>query len=234
MTPHFEIQPETPLPVPSTDASDTPMPVQPDDETTPWVYQKPDTPADIPQQFVPSPPIQVPPSREESNVSTGDAILPPSIPPPWFDETRPPPSTTVAHAPQTPAEQRSELDVPDTVSSPSKLWRSGTLHPETPVSTTASPSTARRRWRAGVFACLASLSQTSRQTGGSSRNNRDTKDVPCWMKGQGIGHIQFHSPDARQRKKSVLHKSLQNISGCCLRPWHVNGGSGRSTRQHCH
>ena len=84
-------------------------------------------------------------------MSTGDAILPPSIPPPWFDETPPPPSTTAAHDPETPAKQRSELDVPDTVSSPSKRWPSGTLQPRTPVPTTAPPSTARRRWRAGVL-----------------------------------------------------------------------------------
>ena len=101
MTPHLEIQPETPLPVPSPE--DTPMPLQPDDATPPWVYQEPDTPwaprepdtpSDIPQWFVLSPPIQVPPSREESNMSTGDALLPPSIPQLWFDETPPPPPTT--------------------------------------------------------------------------------------------------------------------------------------------
>ena len=43
----------------------------------------------IPQQ-VPLPPRQVSPSREETNVSTGDSIIPP---PPWFDETPQPPST---------------------------------------------------------------------------------------------------------------------------------------------
>ena len=99
--PHLDIQPETPLPVSSTE--DTPMPSQSDDATpprvyhepdTPWASREPDIPADIPQQFVPSPPTQVPRSREESNMSTGDAILPPSITPPWFDETPPPPSTT--------------------------------------------------------------------------------------------------------------------------------------------
>ena len=99
--PHLETQPETPLPAPSTD--DTPMPLQPNDETplwvcqepdTPWASREPDTPVDIPQQFVSSPPIQVLLSWEESNMSTGDAILPLSIPPPWFDDTPPPPPTT--------------------------------------------------------------------------------------------------------------------------------------------
>ena len=54
-------------------------------------------------------------------------------------------------------------------------------------------------------ACHASISQTSRQTGGSFRNNRETKEVPCSTKFQEIGDIQFHSQDVRQRKKSVLH-----------------------------
>ena len=56
---------------------------------TPWISSEQNTPAIIPQQ-VPSPPIQVSPSREESNMSTGDLITPP---PPRFDETPPSPST---------------------------------------------------------------------------------------------------------------------------------------------
>ena len=49
-----------------------------------------DTPVTIPQQ-VPLPPIQVSPSREETNMSTGDSIVPPPL---WFDET-PQPSSTI-------------------------------------------------------------------------------------------------------------------------------------------
>ena len=73
VTPHIDTQTETPLPTPST--GDAPMPPSHDDDTPPKVYQEPetpwipteqDTPAIIPQQ-VPSPPTQVPPSREESN-----------------------------------------------------------------------------------------------------------------------------------------------------------------------
>ena len=88
-------------------------------------------------------------------MSFGDAILPPSIPSPWFDETRPPPETA-AHAP---AKRRSDLSFPDTVPPLSKRWRSRTLHPETLVPTTASPikaspSTAQQGWRAGVLRAL--------------------------------------------------------------------------------
>ena len=97
VTPHIDTQPETPLPASSTD--DDPMPLPHVDDTPPWVVQEPetpwisteqDTPVTIPQQ-VPLPPIQVSPSREESNMSTGDPIIPLS---PWFDETPPTPSTT--------------------------------------------------------------------------------------------------------------------------------------------
>ena len=154
VTPHIDTQPETPLPTPSTD--DDPMPLPHNDDTPPWVYQEPetpwmpteqDTPAAIPKQ-VPSPPIQVPPSREESNMSTGDPIIPP---PPWFDET---PSLKTAQAPETPtipsvAQRRSgTLHLENPVS---KRWRSDTLHPETPVPTTDPPQL---RWRAGVLRAL--------------------------------------------------------------------------------
>ena len=82
VTPNIDTQPETPLPTPSTD--DEPMSLPHDDDTPPWVYQEPETqwipieqdsPAITPQQ-VPSPPMLVSPSRE-SNMSTGDPIIPP-------------------------------------------------------------------------------------------------------------------------------------------------------------
>ena len=97
VTPHVDVQPESPPPASSAD--DDPMPLPHVDDTPPWVYQEPetpwisteqDTPATIPQQ-VPLPPIQVSPSREETNMSTCDSIIPL---PPWFDET-PQPSSTI-------------------------------------------------------------------------------------------------------------------------------------------
>ena len=81
-TPHVEIQTEFPPPAPTAD--DDPMPLPHVDDTPPWVVQEPetpwlsteqDTPVTIPQQ-VPLPLIQVTPSREETNVSTGDSIIP--------------------------------------------------------------------------------------------------------------------------------------------------------------
>ena len=109
-------------------------------------------------------------------MSTGDAILPPSIPPPWFDETPPPPPTThdeilplslsfnetppikTAHAPETPTapslSKRWRSGTLHLETPVLKRWRSGTLHPETPVATTASPGTAKRRRRAGVLRAL--------------------------------------------------------------------------------
>ena len=176
VTPHIDTQPETPLPTPSTD--DAPMPLPHDDDTPPWVCQEPETPwipseqdttVIIPQQ-VPSPPIQVSPSREESKMSTGDPIIPP---PPCFDETPPPPSTSHGRRftaspsfDETPSLKTAQ--VPDTPTIPpvakrwrsgtlhlenlvSKLWRSDTLHLETPVPTTTRPQL---RWRAGVLRAL--------------------------------------------------------------------------------
>ena len=72
--------------------------------------------------------------------NTGSSVALP--PPPSFDET---PPTTAGHAPETPTKRRSALGVPDTVSPPPKRWRSGTLHPETLVLTTASPTTGKAR-----------------------------------------------------------------------------------------
>ena len=82
VTPHVDVQPE--FPPPASSADDDPMPFPHVDDTPPWVYQEPetpwisteqDTPVTIPQQ-VPLPPIQVSPSREETNMSTGDSIIP--------------------------------------------------------------------------------------------------------------------------------------------------------------
>ena len=146
VTPHIDTQPETPLPTPSTD--DEPMPLLHDDDTPPWVHQEPetqwipteqDTPAIIPRQ-VPSPPIQVSPSRE-SNMSTADPIFPP---PPWFDETPTIPCVAKCWRSGT-------LHLENPVS---KRWRSDTLHPETPVPTTTPPQL---RWRAGVLRALRPL-----------------------------------------------------------------------------
>ena len=152
VTPHTDTKPETPFPTSSTD--DDPMPLLQEDDTPPWVYQEPetswtsteqDTPAIIPQQ-VPSPPIQISPSREESNMSTGDPIIPP---PPWFDETPPPPSTThediLPPAPsfdETPPLKTAQAPETLTIPSVAKRWRSGTLHLENPVS---------KRWRSDTL-----------------------------------------------------------------------------------
>ena len=90
VTPHVDTQSE--FPPPASTADDDPMPLPHVDDTPPWAYQEPetpwisteqDTPLTIPQQL-PLPSIQVSPSREETNVSTGDSMIPP---PPWFDET---------------------------------------------------------------------------------------------------------------------------------------------------
>ena len=95
--------------------------------------------------------------------------------------------TTAAHVPETPMKRRSDLGVPDTLSSPSKRWRSGTLYPETLVPTTASvttdkaspttasPSTAQRRWRAGGLRALRPL----RRLGGKQA---DPSEVPSRTK----------------------------------------------------
>ena len=85
VTPHVAVQSE--LPPPTSSADDDPMPFPHVEDTTPWVYQEPETPCIsteqytpviIPQQ-VPLPPIQVPPSREETDMSTGDSIIPPRL-----------------------------------------------------------------------------------------------------------------------------------------------------------
>ena len=151
VTPHIDTQPEAPLPTPSTD--DEPMSLPHDDDTPPWVYQEPetqwipteqDTPAIIPQQ-VPSPPMQVSPSRE-SNMSASDQIIPL---PPWFDETPPPPSTThediFPPAPsfdETPPLKAAQVPETPTIPSVAKRWRSGTLHLENPVA---------KRWRSDTL-----------------------------------------------------------------------------------
>ena len=175
VTPHVDMQSEFPPPVSSAD--DDPMPLPRVGDTPPWVYQESetpwisteqDTPVTIPQQ-VPLPPIQVSPSRKETNVSTGDSIIPL---PPWFDET-PQPSSTIHEDVSPPVPSFDETPfvtapVPETPTIPSvaKRWRSGTvhlenpvtkscrsdtLHPETPVPTTTPPQL---RWRAGVLRAL--------------------------------------------------------------------------------
>ena len=151
VTPHIGVQPE--FPPPASSADDNPMPLSHDDDTPPWVYQEPetpcisteqDTPMIIPQQ-VPSPPIQVSPSREETNMSTGDSIIPL---PPWFDETPPPPSTIheniLPPAPSFDETPFTTAPVPDTPTIPSvaKRWRYGTLHLENPVP---------KRWRSDTL-----------------------------------------------------------------------------------
>ena len=175
VAPHVDVQPE--FQPPASTADDDPMPFPHVDDTPPWVYQEPETPwipidqetpATIPQQ-VPLPPIQVSPSREETNVSTGDSIIPP---PPWFDET-PQPSSTIHEDVSPPVPSFDETPfvtapVPETPTIPSvakrcrsgalhlenpvsKRWRSDALHPETLVPTTKSPQL---RWRAGVLRAL--------------------------------------------------------------------------------
>ena len=99
---------------------------------TPCIPTEQDRPADIPQQ-VPSSPIQVPPSREESNMSIGDPIIPP---PAWFDETPPPPSIShediLPPAPsfdETPSLKTAQAPETPTIPSMAKR-RSGTLNLE--------------------------------------------------------------------------------------------------------
>ena len=156
VTPHVDIQSEFPPPAPTAD--DDPIPLPHVDDTPQWVVQEPetpcisteqDTPVTIPQQ-VPLPPIQVPPSREETNVSTGDSII---LPPPWFDETPQPSSIhedvlpPVSSFDETPFVRAPVPETP-TIPSVAKRWRSGTLHPvpETPTI----PSVA-KSWRSGTL-----------------------------------------------------------------------------------
>ena len=103
-----------------------------------------DAPVTIPQQ-VPLPPIQVSPLREETNVSTGDSLIPH---PPWFDETPQRPSTIhedvlppVPSFDETPFATAPVPDTP-TILSVAKRCRSGALHPVTETPTI--PSVAKR------------------------------------------------------------------------------------------
>ena len=102
----------------------------------------------IPQK-VPLPPIQVTPSREETDVSTVDSIIPP---PPWFDETPQPSSIhedvslPVPSFDETPFVTALFPDTP-TILSVAKRWRSGTLHP---VAETPTIPSAAKRSRSGT------------------------------------------------------------------------------------
>ena len=172
VTPHIDVQHEFPPPASSADGH--PMPLPHDDDTPPWVYQEPetlwistkqDTPVIVPQQ-VPLPPIQVSPSQEETNMSTGDSIIPlpppPSIhedvlpPAPSFDET-PFETAQVPETPTIPSVGKRWRSVPETPTIPSvakrwrsvgKRWRSGALQqvPENPTN----PSVA-KYWRSGTL-----------------------------------------------------------------------------------
>ena len=95
--------------------------------------------------------LQVFPSREETNMSTGDSIIPH---PPWFDETLQP-SSTIHENVLPPSLSFDDIPfvtapVPETPTIPfvAKRWRSGALHPvpETPTI----PSVA-KRWRSGTL-----------------------------------------------------------------------------------
>ena len=48
---------------------------------------------------------------------------------------------------------------------------------------------------------------------------------------EGFGDTQFFLQDVLQRKMFCIRVSRKKISVCCLRPWHLNGRNGRSTRQ---
>ena len=136
VTPHVDVQPE--FPPPASSADDDPMPFPHVDDTPPWVYQEPETPWISTEENTPATttfhskcPIQVPPSREETNMSTGDSIIPP---PPWFEET-PQPSSTIQDDVSPPVPSFDETPfvtapVPETptILSVAKRWRSGTLH----------------------------------------------------------------------------------------------------------
>ena len=157
VTPHVDLQSE--FPPPASSADDDPMPLPHVEDTPPWVYQEPETPCisteqDTPvtiQQQVPLPPIQIPPSREETNMSTGDSIIPP---PPWFDET-PQPASTIHEDVLPPVPSFDEtpfvtVPVPETPTIPSvaKRWRSDVLHLVAEIPTI--PSVA-KRWRSGTL-----------------------------------------------------------------------------------
>ena len=147
------------------------MPLQPDDATPPLGLSGPrhgrlasqTHQQTCPQQFVPSPPKQVPPSREESNMSTGDAIPAPSIPPLG--------STRLHHRHQQqlhmPLRLRRNGALTSVYQTPVEALAVWYTSSETPVPTTASPSTAQRRWRAGVLRALR-----------PSRRLRDKQAVP--------------------------------------------------------
>ena len=174
VTHHIDVQRE--FPPPASSADDDPMPLPHVDDTPPWVHREPEkpwisaeqeTPVIIPQQ-VPLPPVHVSPSREETNMTTGDSTIPP---PPWFDETPQTPLTSNEDVlPPAPSFDETPFEtapVPETaipsvakrwrsgalhLENPvSKRWRSDTLHPEIPVQITTPPQL---RWRAGVLRAL--------------------------------------------------------------------------------
>ena len=137
---------------------------------------------------------QQPPSRRSRTCPLVMRFCRASIPPPWFDETPPPPTTrhdkilppapsfnetppiTGAHALETPP-----------VPSQSRRWRSGALHIETLVSkrtssrNSCSNHSASRHGTATV-ACrcivhLAPVSKTASETAGPFGSNRETTSI---------------------------------------------------------
>ena len=152
-----------------------------------------------------------------------------------------------AHAPETP-----------TIPSVAKRWRSGTLHLENPVQKRWRSDTLHPRLLFSDF--TASLRPFRRlrdkQPDPSGVRVKRPRLAPAqvmstalakscdWSLGvdergtmfdkinKGWRHSIFLTGRAA-RKRCILLQSLRRISVCCLRPWHVNGRNGRSTKQHC-
>ena len=141
-------------------------------------------------------------------------------------------------------------DLTHFISRISKRWRSDTLHPETPVPTTTPPQL---RWRACVLRALRPFRRRrDKQSDPSEVSVKRSRLAPAQVMSTGWAKIcdwslgfdgrgpmfenqQGLAPlDFSHEKRSMLLQSLLRISVYCLRPWNVDGGNGRNTRQHCH
>ena len=198
---------------------------------------------------------------KESNLSTGDPIIPP---PPWFDKTPPPPSTSqedilplapsfdetpplkTAQPPSVAKRRRSgtlhlENPVP-------KRWQSDTLYPETPVPTT------QLRWRAGVLRALRPFRRLrGKQPDPSEVSVKRPRLAPAQVMSTALAKscgwslgVDERGPAFDEINKDWRHSIF--LTGRAAREevhfasespenqrlLHVNGTIGRSTRQHCH
>ena len=62
-------------------------------------------------------------------------------------------------------------------------------------------------------------------------NKRKSQWSMRWL---GPGIVFGHEGHRNAVVEVQFASESPEISVCCLRPWHVNGRTGRSTRQHCH